>query len=368
MQEQSLLFYLVQTNFVGLAIVLYLYIFLLTGTTLNKMEKRIFLTAVVIVNILIIADCTDYWCSTFEHPVVLRYITSAAGYALRPAAIAAMVFITFRYSKTKWLWLLVPLFLNGIIAFSSIFTKAMFYFDEQNEFHRGFLGFLPFVVSAFYMVLLLMASVRKYRLGNQKEAAVVVLIAVMAIISTGMESIFKFKFMINGVGGISLIFYFAFLNTQTYKRDALTNALNRHAFYVDSTRLTRYPMMIVSIDLNNLKMINDNLGHEEGDKAITTVSECIFKYLPSNYNFYRMGGDEFLLLCLKASVRQIEKMMGNICRDVEKAGYEIAWGYAEYKPGMNFEEVYKLSDEKMYDDKMQRKAKGTTKNIQINEV
>ena len=48
-------------------------------------------------------------------------------------------------------------------------------------------------------------------------------------------------------------------------------------------------------------------------------------------------------------------MMKNAQKEIAKAGYEIAWGIAEYKPGMNFEEIYGLSDKRMYECKREMK-------------
>lgn len=346
-----MLFYLIQTNFVDIALVLFLYIFLLTGTTLEKGQLRIFITATVILNIIIFADMTDYYLSTLGEVHMLRYITSATGYALRPAAIYFMVLIARSFDKKKAAIFAIPLVINAFLAFASTFNHNMFYFDESNIFHRGVFGFIPFIISGIYLAVLLVTSFNKYRIGNKLEAAVVIFIAVMSVTAVCMETFFHFKFIINGVGGASIIFYYAFLNTQTYKRDALTKALNRHSFYTDSERMAKKNMIVVSIDLNNLKQINDNEGHDAGDTAICTVANTIFINIPIWYSLYRMGGDEFALLCPGASVDSVETMMKKIIDGVKMKGYSLAWGSAQYEAGMNFDEVLALSDERMYENK-----------------
>lgn len=346
-----MLFYFIQTNFTNIALVFFLYIFLFTGTTLSKPQLRIFITATVILNILIIADAADFYLSTLDVPHTLRYITSAAGYSLRPAAICFMTLVSHKLTKKQELLLLTPLALNAAVAFTSILTHNMFYFDSSNQFHRAFLGFLPFIISGIYLFSLLVGSIKKYRIGNKLEAAVVIFIAIMAVTAVIMESLFHFKFIINGVGGASIIFYYAFLNTQTYKRDAMTNALNRHSFYTDIERMSGKRMAIVSIDLNNLKKINDTEGHEAGDAAIIDVAQTTFLNIPLRYKFYRMGGDEFVLLCPKTGEKDAKTIMEKIASDIERKGYQIAWGSAQYEPGMSFVDTLSLSDERMYENK-----------------
>lgn len=346
-----MLFYLIQTNFVDIALVLFLYIFLLTGTTLEKGQLRIFITSTVILNIIIFADMTDYYLSMLGEVHMLRYITSAAGYTLRPAAIYFMILVSRRFDKGRTVILAVPLAVNAILAFASVFNHNMFYFDESNIFHRGVFGFIPFLISGIYLAVLFVTSFNKYRMGNKLEAAVVIFIVVMSVTAVCMETFFHFKFIINGVGGASIIFYYAFLNTQTYKRDALTKALNRHSFYTDSERMLKKNMIVVSIDLNNLKQINDNEGHDAGDTAICTAANTIFMHIPMWYSLYRMGGDEFALLCPGASEDSVKTMMQKIVDSITSKGYSLAWGSAQYEAGMNFDEVLTLSDERMYENK-----------------
>ena len=100
--------------------------------------------------------------------------------------------------------------------------------------------------------------------------------------------------------------------TEIYKiqarTDALTGLLNKGAFITREAELALklhntkeegkedYSFAIMSLDLNNLKKVNDNLGHEAGDKYIKTASSVLKEAVASNGEIYRVGGDEFLIL------------------------------------------------------------------------
>lgn len=332
-------------------------IFLLTNTTLDKKTLKIFFISSLIVTILIFADATDFWCSKLDYPPALRYFTSATGYSLRPVPIIMLATLIKGFKNIKSIIIYIPCVLNMIVAYTSISTKWMFYFDENNEFHRGCIGALPFVTAALYMLILIYNSVKKYKMGNKREASVIILIALMSTFAVCMESIYKYKFIVNGVGGISIVFCYLFMHTQTYKRDSMTKALNRHAFYLDAQRYSKTPMIIVSVDLNNLKLLNDEYGHSVGDKAIIASAECIEKHLIDGYKLYRIGGDEFMLFCPKADMNEVQHMMEAAEKDIEKKGYMIAWGMCEYKENMDFEKTCSVSDARMYEHKMRVKQR-----------
>ena len=352
-----MLFYLVQTNFIDLAIVIFLYMFLLSNHTMSKELNRIFLLVAVVIHILIIADSTDYYLAQGTIPYALRYITSATGYVLRPTPILLLAMILKRDEKMKHFLLFIPLILNALFAYTSIFTKWMFYYDENNQFHRGPISFLPFLISGIYLACLLFWSLKRYQLGYKIEGLIMCFIVFMLVVAIGMETFFHFYFIVNGIGGISTTFYYLFLHTQTYKRDALTQVLNRHSFYLDREQYMKVPTIIVSVDINDLKVINDTGGHAAGDLAIVTVAKTIQKEFAKLGKLYRTGGDEFIVLCPKTTSEIATEYINNVEKTLSETSYSISWGTASYEPSMNFEKALSESDANMYEDKARKKVK-----------
>ena len=355
--SDSMLFYLVQTNFIDFSIVIFLYIFLLTNRTMPKEINRAFLTVAVAVNILIVADSIDYYLAQDTIPHALQYMTSATGYVLKPTPIMLLATILKREEKIKYKILAFPLILNVVIAYTSIFTKWMFYYDEKNEFHRGPLGALPFIISGVYLGCLLFWSIKRYRLGYKKEGSIMVFIVFMVVVATGMESLFHFKFIVNGIGAISSVFYYLFLHTQTYTRDALTQALNRHTFYMDCEEYEKIATILVSVDINDLKVINDTQGHAKGDLAIITVAKILQNVFANVGKLYRIGGDEFVVVCPKVKEEVVSSKLEQVELELSKTPYQIAWGMASYQPFMNFGKVLSQSDANMYENKQEKKRK-----------
>lgn len=101
------------------------------------------------------------------------------------------------------------------------------------------------------------------------------------------------------------------------KMDPLTEALNRHAFHSllrppESGRETQTSGCIAVIDIDNLKPINDTLGHSAGDKAIRSVARAMRSLIRADDMLFRWGGDEFLVLMFKLPQEEARRRMSKL--------------------------------------------------------
>lgn len=82
--------------------------------------------------------------------------------------------------------------------------------------------------------------------------------------------------------------------------DSLTQLFNRNAFIQDLTELQNFSInqniALALIDLDGFKPVNDNLGHEAGDKVLKQVGKRLNNITTDNVISYRLGGDEFVVL------------------------------------------------------------------------
>ena len=78
--------------------------------------------------------------------------------------------------------------------------------------------------------------------------------------------------------------------------DTLSALKNRNGFANCIANLTWDRMTVLVCDIDNLKMINDTLGHLSGDKLIQRAASLLQKVCPKGALFFRMGGDEFFVL------------------------------------------------------------------------
>lgn len=116
-------------------------------------------------------------------------------------------------------------------------------------------------------------------------------------------------------------------------------------------------------DLNNLKLVNGNLGHEMGDKYIEAFSALLASLQNDRISAYRVGGDEFSVIMEKTNAVEIHKVLDKLEEVVDKynvkhnikisyaRGYEISTRDHYYL----MEELSKRADSNMYRNKQTMK-------------
>lgn len=151
------------------------------------------------------------------------------------------------------------------------------------------------------------------------------------------------------------------------RMDPLTEALNRHAFHSllshDADRSeSEVDGCVAVIDIDNLKPINDTLGHSVGDKAIRAVARAVRSLIRADDMLFRWGGDEFLVLMFKLHEDEASRRMKSLNDILEENGER--WTSAPVKITVSagvcgFESLKKLgqaiesADQAMYTSRQQ---------------
>lgn len=83
---------------------------------------------------------------------------------------------------------------------------------------------------------------------------------------------------------------------QRTKQCNYTGLLNKTQFDIDSKKLRRSDDVIIIIDIDKFKQINDTCGHRRGDEIISELAKCIKNNMRLTDKAYRIGGDEFAII------------------------------------------------------------------------
>ena len=119
---------------------------------------------------------------------------------------------------------------------------------------------------------------------------------------------------------------------------------------------------MIVFDLNNLKKINDSLGHKAGDAYVANTADIIFDNLRGVGPLYRIGGDEFATLIVGKDERAAESVMESLRREdrpaFERYPFSCAFGAATFTKGVDetMRDVFKRADDAMYEEKKRQKA------------
>lgn len=342
-------------NFTTICLSLGLIIIILTNKNFDKKTNLSFAFFVFILMSLVAMDVTDQVCASLPKPTVLRYVASSLGYVLRPASIAIIVNILLRRNRTNYkLW--IPLGFITIISFTSAFTHLMFWFDESNTFMRGPLAFITHICSAVYLVLLLSLIIKKHKKITSNEVYIVLFSAYICVVATVLETVLSdYRFLITGAMAVSFTLYYAVLYAETFKIDQLTGLLNRKSLYADESRMRNRKFSVISVDLNNLKEINDSQGHSAGDEALKRLADILSKNGGKEFCPYRVGGDEFIVLGKELKEEAISQYVEKVRSDLKKENLMASFGYSVSSIDDNFDDVCIKADKLMYEDKRKYK-------------
>lgn len=135
--------------------------------------------------------------------------------------------------------------------------------------------------------------------------------------------------------------------------DTLTSFYNRNRYMEDTNALvhTDHPVGIVYLDVNGLKDINDQYGHEFGD---TVLAECArrMKQVFTGADFYRIGGDEFVIICPGIKKDVFHSRLRELrARFQDDPHYRAAIGSQWAQSVDDLKQVIAKADANMYEDK-----------------
>lgn len=220
--------------------------------------------------------------------------------------------------------------------------------------------------SAFAMLMILiLIGVARYSMGYYSNYATYIRLSLF---------LFMTLLIICQVLGINTVFVKGmqaeFLHEQAIT-DYLTKFYNRTGFAEHRSRYETLekngiPFGIIQFDVNNLKNVNDNQGHEKGDKLICLASSGIYQSFGTTGKCYRMGGDEFLVV-LDGENPKFDYSVGmshleeycNYVNSVSDRTFDlkIAHGFAVIEQGESLTQVMERADDYMYENKRNMKVK-----------
>jgi diguanylate cyclase (GGDEF)-like protein len=151
--------------------------------------------------------------------------------------------------------------------------------------------------------------------------------------------------------------------------DGLTGVGNSLAYVEMQERINQQiadgtaDFFVIVLDINDLKKVNDQYGHSEGDLIIRGAAEGVVKAFGQAQTF-RIGGDELLAVAERISEAELKERLAMLEKSVEQynesrkglgyADLSLSTGYSDFRPGQDscFHDVFVRADEEMYQIKV----------------
>ncbi len=316
----------------------------------NKKTTIRYMVLLVSIFLLSIVVFAEFYLQPVVENKTARLILMTIRYSATPFVLALVIMVLVKRQKY---FVFIPAALMLIVNVISIFTGIVFSINDSYELVRGPLGYFPFILSGLYMVFLIVLLIIR---SNKRivEIAPIVFLSIALASGVAFPFIFGSKFaqIFCTIIAASLFIYYVFTILELTKKDALTGVLNREAYYIETRRDYKDITAIVSLDMNGLKRINDTFGHAVGDEALVTLALCFTKATRTRQSVYRMGGDEFVIVCRKTPKEEVAELVERIKENVAETDYTCSIGYSYHEEGtIKLEDLLRESDKEMYSDK-----------------
>lgn len=146
--------------------------------------------------------------------------------------------------------------------------------------------------------------------------------------------------------------------------DQGTNLNNRSAYeqYLASSKDSIIPYAVcIYIDVNGLHELNNQLGHDAGDKMLKNVADYLQQNLP-DAKLYRIGGDEFVAFPAHEDEEECRNIMSRIEEELNRDGYSISYGISARRDEKGLNRIVREADYQMLLSKKEHYADNENRN------
>lgn len=296
-----------------------------------------------------------------------------ACFGMLPVLITAFV-LTYESLRDKWYMktLFYLSVLNFIVQQILQITGVLYYMQMITVVHLLFILILAGLVAGFVEL--------KRQPDGEKDFFIYK--AMLILTSFGMADIVWFYLFPSGHVAIfmrvGILFLIAYLGYDTlrqiavlriqeakhsfYKelafKDIMTGLENRTAYERTLSRIRKDggDWIILIADMNCLKVINDEHGHNKGDEAIFKLASYLKKHFGPIGECFRIGGDEFCVLAPDISVESFDKICQDFRAAIEEEDQKLAYSFSASMGYVvldesGIDECVKKADRKMYEEK-----------------
>ena len=191
-------------NFAEIIGLIFIWIIINEKNILDKKDIKSFKNILYCEFFELVAFNVERMVSYLSEPTIIRIILSAIAYSLRALLIYLFIRLIWPHENNKKArtLLLIPTLVCAVCGFSPLFSKIVYYFDENNHFHRGPLGLIFLIITIGYILLFVYYVIKERKNDKKMNSSILFLIAFFIIFSTIMSTIYDIEWM----GRLSIVY------------------------------------------------------------------------------------------------------------------------------------------------------------------
>ncbi len=362
-------------NFAPIIGLIFQIIILFYTKSFSKADRKALYLAIVLEVFELVTYNIEFMFSEFDYYSYWRTFLSVCGYLVRPMLVYPFIMLIRNYevhhSKLKYLDL-IPFAILVVIECIALepTNHLVFYFDEQNIFHRGPLGYSSQVVTVIYLLEVVIHIIYATKSARKINTLLVSTIFIYCTLAMFIESICNIRSIGVSACIFSVDFFMFALQTnhlsmmssklkKMSEMDSLSGLSNR--YYGEKTIRDALSLgeggLFVILDIDKFKQINDTYGHFIGDEVIIKVSAVLRKCARESDIVMRLGGDEFAIF-YRTENMDCDFFASKILEEIDKirlscdpdyrVTISIGFSKVEKNTKMSFDDIYKVADKKLY--------------------
>ncbi len=353
---------------INLFVLAYMCVLVNLSETLNPKQAKGFLLTFVLIGGISILEILSVLVddgSIWLRPI--NIISNYLGFGLTPAVSLCLVYAmdSFEHIKRSLRVAMYIEIVYFLILTVSLFSGGLvFSVDSANHYSRenGFcIYMLMHYAGIVYLFLNTLEMARNFQnRGRELIYGLAGFLAVGTMVQILIPSVHITWLCVTLIA----VLLFLYCNEMWNQLDGLTGLLSQKSYINRTMNLRAEDKMLIVLDVDDFKQINDTYGHLSGDRCLREIAESLKKAYSRYGNCYRIGGDEFCVL-----LRQPEKE--EFCREkffwiMEKRRKVVtilpgvSYGSAELQENESICDTKAWADQHMYDNKKEHKEQRKT--------
>ena len=275
---------LITANYTTFLILGGLLIMMLVYRDVHLPATKNFLIIIIVLLFMGISYSLDRWAVLSPERIAVRMIASVIHYILQPLVIYLELVIIIpgdeNSARPRRLLLALPMLINTAVYLAAPFAgKLVFWLSEDNSFHRGPLGVTIYIVTFFYLALLIIWSIRFFRSNDIRLSIILFFMAGIAVLTGVLEGQNIASGYIDEAFALGVFLYYIYLVTM-HEAEMQAN-LSRKEVELSESKVTLLRQQIRPHFVFNSLQIIKSLIRSDQEKAIRCL-EDFSDYLRAN--------------------------------------------------------------------------------------
>jgi len=330
-----------------------------------------------ILSIIFVALCeTLTWLSAVPNSQSLRpfhYVSNTLflSFNTLPAAFGLRyldfkIFVSRKKNKKNFFLYLTPVYLNiGFMIYNIFFDGFLFRIDTVNQYHRGVGVYIGNIFTFLITGITVLYFFRYKQMITGRITHAILILTLLPIIGTILQMLFYGLSLGLPAYTLALFICFLLLERDEQLKDPLTQLSSRTLMErrLQFKLKSQESFTAIIVDVNNFKKINDIYGHIIGDKVLKDISRILLSKTNREDFVCRYGGDEFFIILEstkdigRSYIQKIDQALLEYSLHIPYS-ITLSYGllYVDHSTKYTMEDLIKIADQRMYEDKIRRKC------------